>query len=531
MQVFRDQTQARWLSRLFTLILSAWTALLLVSLINLFVYNSPRQDQTAYLCWAQRVMSGVQIYGPQLVESNPPLIIWFSTIPVFLANLFHLNSVLMLKLVVAAMILGSLAWSGRVLRSAHLVDSPAILYLAIASFLSADLFLRAFDVGQREHLLFILIVPYILTRACGDRSKLSFAELCAVGAICGAAVCFKPQQVLILVALELFIAAWTRSLRRLARPDLLCAVLAIITYIVVVRLATPYFSVMVPVLKETYWAYGPQSALHLVEVKARFNLVLLFAIVVFLWRRHSLRFGVISGAFLACCLASSVAFYAQHTGWTYQAYPFEAFLLLAVLWIAIDLFSSSTLDAAPKLNSAFAASTLVLLLVFLVPLIHSTRREARLTAAHPPYLDAILEQYPPQTPVAVLSTSVDAFPVLPQHHLVLASRFAHLFMLPAIVQNQVAEAGGPPPGKVLPPAEVERLAALLRTDVVEDFQRWQPDVVIVRQCPISTCYETFHENKFDYVAWFQQSPEFAVEWRHYRFQSSDDAFAVYTRAR
>lgn len=95
----------------------------------------------------------------------------------------------------------------------------------------------------------------------------------------------------------------------------------------------------------------------------------------------------------------------------------------------------------------------------------------------------------------------------------------------------MAEAAGLAPGEVLPPAEVKRLAALLRTDVVEDLQRWQPDVVIVRQCPRSTCYVTFHENKFDYVAWFQQSPEFAAEWRHYRFQSRDDAFAVYTRTR
>jgi hypothetical protein len=531
MQVLEEQAQARWLSRLFTLMVSAWTALLFVSLINLFVYNSPRQDQTSYLYWAQRVMSGAQVYGPQLVETNPPLIIWFSTIPVFLAHLLHLNSLLMLKLVVAAMILGSLAWSRRILRSAHLADSPATLYLAIASFLSAELFLRGFDVGQREHLLFILIVPYILSRVCGDSSRLSFAELCAVGAIGGAAVCFKPQQVLILVALELFIVAWTRSLRRLTRPDLLCAVLAVFTYVAVVRLATPYFSAIVPLLRETYWAMGPSSALRLIEVKSRFNLILLLAIVVFLWRRHSLRFGVISGAFLACCLASSVAFYAQHTGWTYQAYPFEAFLLLAVLWIAIDLFSSSALASGLKFNSAFAASTLVFLLVFLAPLMRSTRHTARFEAAHKPYLDAVLEQYPPQTPVAVLSASVDAFPILPHHHLTSASRFAHLWMLPAIVQNEVAEAGGPAPGKVLPPVEVERLAALQRTDVVEDFQQWKPAVVIVRQCPKSTCYAAFHNSHFDYLAWFEQSPEFAAEWQHYRFQSSDDGFAVYTRTR
>jgi len=527
MQVSVVRTQTHWLSRILTFVLSAWTALLLCSLINLFVLSPAGWDQSWYLYAAHRVMSGAQLNGPQLVEVDPPLVIWFSTIPVFLARLLHLDPLVMLKLVVLVMIAGSLLWSARILRAVFPAMSPGFLYLALSSLLSADIFLHGFDVGQREQILVILVVPYILSRVYGERSKLTFAELCAIGAIGGAAVCFKPHQVLILVALELFIAAWTRSLRQLARPDFLCAIVAILTYIAAVRLATPYFSAMVPVLLETYWAYGPYSALHLIEAKSRFNLILLLAIVIFLWRRRTLRFGVVSGAFLACSLAASIAFYIQHTGWTYHAYPFEAFLLLAVLWIILDLLFPYM--AAWDIRSSFAVSTLLLALVLLVPVIIYRHHRAQYEAAHKPYVETIFAQCPPQTPVYLFSTSIDNFSVVLEHHLVWASRFAHLWMLPAILQNEIAEAGGPPPGKVLPAEVVAKLAALQRSETTEDFQRWKPAVVIVRQYQNSELRQNPNKLDFDPLAWFLRSPQFAAEWANYRLKTRHGDYDVYTR--
>lgn len=130
-------------------------------------------------------MSGAQLYGPQLVETNPPLIIWFSTILVFLARLFHPDSLLMLKLVVLVMILGSLLWCDRILRSARLLTSRAAHYLALSSILAAEIFLHGFEIGQREHLFVILLVPYVLLASCSGRVKLPLAERCAIGLIAG----------------------------------------------------------------------------------------------------------------------------------------------------------------------------------------------------------------------------------------------------------------------------------------------------------------------------------------------------------
>jgi hypothetical protein len=106
-------------------------------------------------------------------------------------------------------------------------------------------------------------------------------------------------------------------------------------------------------------------------------------------------------------------------------------------------------------------------------------------------------------------------------------------MLPAIIKNERAEAGGPIPAKVLPPDVVKRLAALQRAQTTEDFQRWKPAVVLVRQCRKSQprdwpCWGLRNVD-FDPLAWFLQSPAFAAEWAHYRLQETRGYFDVYTR--
>ena len=47
-------------------------------------------DQMWGLYMARMVLHGAKLYGPRLFESNPPLIIWLSTVPVTLADLVHL---------------------------------------------------------------------------------------------------------------------------------------------------------------------------------------------------------------------------------------------------------------------------------------------------------------------------------------------------------------------------------------------------------------------------------------------------------
>lgn len=525
-QVVEEQIQPQRQRQFLTIALAAWGALVLFHIIGSLAYPPPHHDQRWYLYAAKRFLSGATIYGPQISETNPPLIIWFSTLPVLLAHLLHLDALLVFRLLIIAMICGSVAWSLRIVRTAGLANSCLSLYIGLSSFIGAETWLSGLDMGQREHLFVILMLPYILSAGFALSVKLPVAELCAIGVAAGLAICFKPQQVLAIICLEIFIAVWTRSFRRLKSPTLVCATLTILSYIALVRFVTPlYFRSMIPILRETYWAYGPYSAISLVRSKPLFNFFFVLVLVLFLMWRRKLRFAVASGTFLICSFASYAAFCAQHTGWAYQEYPQEAFLLLTIFYLIIGRLPAAIL-AEWKFDSAFRVASLIFVMALSPLLIISLRS----TAANQAYPERVFAQYPPQTPAYIFSPKVsDGFPAIARNHLVWASRFPNLWMLPAIVQNEKAELGGPVPQKILPPAVVKKLAAMQRTDTAEDFQRWRPEVVIVKQCRTSTYCYGLEKFNFNPLTWFLQSRQFAAEWSNYRFQTSSGDYDVYLR--
>ena len=513
-----------------TILLAAFTVTLASYLFSLLAFTSPAHDQSWLIYAAQQILAGAKLYGPRVVEVNPPLIIWFSAIPALLARLLHIDPLRALQIVVLAGIFVSTAWCARILRLAGLAAQPVLFYASIVSVLAAELFLHGFDFGQREQLLVALILPWLLWVAFCSPSSLPTAERCLLGFAAGVAVCFKPQQVLILFAVALFIVIRDRSLRRIFTLDFVCAGIAVVTYIATVWIAAPlYLSKTIPLLLDTYWAYGDHTTWALIKESPVYGFIYVAVLAIFLWRRHSLRYASATGLFLACSLAACIAYCMQHVNAPYHIYPQEAFLLLALFWLVMGYLTPAYM-ASWRFNSAFVLSVLVFALVFVPLIIVAGRRLAKTSSALKSYPESVFERYPPQTPVYIFSDNVwDAFPAVLEDHLVWANRTPFMWMLPAIIQNEVAEAGGPAPRKVLPTAVVKKLADLQRADTTEDFRRWKPAVVIDMEChPAHPCRALDHFD-FDPLKWFLKSPAFAAEWSHYRLQSSHGVFDVYTR--
>lgn len=533
-QIITERSEATWQRHLLSLALAAFTALIVCYCIDLITYTARCIDQSWYLYAAQRLLAGAHIYGSELVDPNPPLIIWFSVVPAFLGHLLHLDTYLMLKVVVFLMIIGSVAWCARTLRISGIAQSRTHLLIGIASVLSAEIFMSGYVLGEREHLVVILILPYILSAVLsmhGKQSRPPFAELCALGVAAGVAVCFKPQQVLMLAGLELFLAAWRRTLKRLFSPDFLCAALAIFLYIELISVAAPrYLSATMPLARETYWAVAYFSTWDLIKQEPVFDVLFILTALILILSWKKLRMPIVPGAFLACSLAASVAYCAQHTGSSYRLYPQDASLLLAILWIAMDL-APDQIIIDWKLDSTFAVSMLIFALLLVPASIAIGRTLEQFESLNWGIPRDVFAQYPPETPVLVLSTALGAFPTVEHSHLIWASRAPCLWMLPAIIQNEVFQAGGPRPKKILPPALVGSLAAQTRTETAEDFRRWKPSVVMVEQCHKSHSCWGLRNIDFDTLNWFLRSPAFAAEWSHYTYQSSRNNLDIYTRTR
>jgi len=491
----------------------------------------PGHDQSSYLFEAQRFLAGNELYGPHLSETNPPMIIWFSAIPVVLGRWMHGSATFFLRLVVFALIFGSVAWCVRVLRRSIAITGPVSLRLLTCAILAVEFVIGPYNFGQREHLLIILLLPYVLAVATGADCRFSSAERCALGVAAGTAIWFKPHDALVLVGLELFLSFRARGLRRIVAPEFLSLVLTGALVLVLVSVFAPlYGRVTLPLLFDTYWAIGTMNTLTLVLSSPGYILqvfVMLFACFLF---RRSLRDPATSVALLVCSVAAFFAFAVQHNNWWYHAYPHQALLLLAMGYLLTDFLNpvigKLASDSHPLRRVVLVASLAVAVLLWAM----IVRPRAVLPAGthfESNELDEFLAQYKPSTTVYVFSTGVPALAFAYNHGLNWGSRFAHLWMMPAIVQNELGPTGAPAPFKRLSPETVARLAVLQRTESAEDLNYWRPSVVLVEQCNLNHSCQGIEGKDFNMISWFLQSPEFATAWSHYQRQPDFGNYDVY----
>jgi len=493
----------------------------------------PGHDQTSYFLEAERMLAGVELYGPHLSETNPPTIIWFSALPVLLARWMHGSPMFFLRLLVMVLIAGSVAWCVRILRRDTLINKPFGLGLVTLAVVVSEFCIGPYNFCQREHLLVILILPYLLAGATGAAGRFSFAERWALGAVAGIAVWFKPQDVLVVLGLELFLALRSRSLRRILSPEFLGCVATGALVLVLIRLVTPlYWTVTVPLLFETYWALGTMNTLALALHLHYYQAEVVVAVVLFLLVRRSLRDPWTFSGLLVCSIAAFLAFAVQHNDWWYHAYPHEALYLLAVAYLLVDLlnpfFQRLLSDQQSLRRTAFAASGCVAAVLCIIAL-HPQALVARATHSTRYALDEYLAQYEPSTTVSSLSTRVEPMAFVFNHSLNWGSRFAHLWMLPAIIQNELGPNSPSVPFKRLPGETVERLAALQRRESAEDLNYWRPAVVVVEQCNVEHPCIGLEGKEFDMLSWFLRGPEFAAQWSYYQRETEVDNFVVYRR--
>lgn len=506
--------------------------LVLASILSRFFIHPIGHDQISYLLEAQRFLTGNQLYGPHLMESNPPMIIWFSTLPVMFAGWTATSAILCFRLLVLAMIFGSVAWCIRVLRRSTTLVSPAAIALLGCVLFVVDLSIGAYDMGQREHLLIILLLPYLLASATGAVMRLSTAERCALGVVAGVAIWFKPQDTLILVALEVFLCLRARSFRRVLTPEFLSMVLASFVVLgLAIVIAPLYFRALYPLLLDTYWGLGTASALTLALALRKYTLVVCALLLLCFLLRRSLRDPATSAALALCSIAASVAYDIQHTDWKYHQYPHLALLVVALAYFGVDLIDPLIVRIAS--NSLWITRTVFMCSIASAILLCGT-------AIHPGLahfaeklpeseFDRFFCQYQSSTTVYAFSTSVQPLALAYIHGLNWGGRFAHLWMMPAIIRNELGPIGPPAPFKQLSPERLAQLANLQRADSAQDLNYWRPSVVLVQRCTSNQSCQGIEGMNFDMISWFSQSPDFAAAWSHYRLQSGVDDYDVYRR--
>lgn len=210
---------------------------LVLALVMTATIRSPQKDDVAWLLYvARKWLAGQRLYE-DLIEVNPPLIVWIYALPSKLSIWTGIRPKLVAIPFFAVCVLAAAWWTSGILeRRASLFAHRIPLFALIGAVL---LLLPGVEFGQREHLMAASVLPYLVVMACWMAGEtVDRRSALAAGIVAGLGSALKPTYALAFVLPELL--GWLRR-RPVLRTAPIAAVVAALVYAGMILIFCPAF--------------------------------------------------------------------------------------------------------------------------------------------------------------------------------------------------------------------------------------------------------------------------------------------------
>jgi hypothetical protein len=485
-------------------------------------------DQTWLLYAAGQLLHGARL-GVDVMEVNPPLIIWLLTIPVLIARAFHVGSTAALQGCLILLVASSVVWSASLLRRSATSNARFAGWFALLM-LFAMVMHPWPEFGQREHMLVLLVLPYLVMAARRvDGERIANGEALAAGICAGIGFLLKPHHLLVVLAVEAFVLLRRRDMSLTYRPETAAMVVTALGYAAAMLLWAPdYLLNVLPLAVSTYYGFDHAGILDLIPPMRAAKLAILMLVLAMLWRRLVHR--ALAAVFFLAGLGATAAFVIQMKGYPYQMVPMRAFFDLLIGTVAIDLWLQWAArwvhPVRPRLATGCAS------LAFIAAVAVSLPRQ--LDKVSHPYADqrmavlrATSRYIPSGSTVLLVSTSPEGvFEQVLNRGWKWGSRFDCLYMVPAIV---AAERFDSRDG--VAPSKWRTLAVQTRDAMAADLMRWHPNPVLVDRCQdakFSFC-GGLKTIRLDLLKWLEQGSDFAGAWSDYVHEGQIGPYDLWCR--
>src|SRR5579871_2075865 len=489
-----------------------WLAVLAVFALAFF-YHWPHaldHDVADFLASAHLANHGERLYV-DIVEINTPAAIDIGRLSDFIATNLHTPLDQTHMAVLLALSLLATVLSLVVL--APLLRQPGAGRWCITVGVSLSLMLTEPEIGSREQLCCLGLLPWAFAIASADRFPIRPQLGILVGLVAGFALFVKPHFVLYALAFGFIDLARARGrFNRLQLATWVAAAVSIALY-VWLMLSPGYLSEMTPLGLETLGRYKTALLPSLWEFvksgKAPLMLAALGLFYLLLRPTSDTRFPILPASLGAgAIIVSAVIYVLQGFDYGYQLMPLKTSLNLSAVFVLAWLLPSNP-AARPAPGGVRAWVVFGLLALGLVgwwapALIKKfPTREAMLKEP----LFAALKPPNPGDGVLVLSPSVDPTSnYLTMMDVTWSGPMIGFVPTPALIsQNGRTGINHPPPPEVR-----ERWANWVREKTAASFAKHPPVRVAVE---ISDKPIFFDNAGFDLLAWFRENPDFDVAWR------------------
>jgi hypothetical protein len=484
----------------------------------------PGADTGFLLDEAARVLGGARLYA-DLVEMNPPLIVGINMAAVLCARIFGIPEILAYRLGCVAALFAALALAAWLLR--RLLPDEIVLRRGIMLLLVFVLFnLPGQDFGEREHLLLMLALPYLLlaaARATGREIPTSHALV--IGLLAGAGLSLKPHFVVLWLAIEVYLRLTRRVAPLAVTPETGAIAVFLGLYGIGMLVWAPEYLGLVRLLAAPYTRFLYDPFWHLL-LTGRGALLTLFALLTcFALRRHARHPGLLD-VFALGALVSLLAGAAQQKELRYHFYPSFALAIVLLGMVVRDT------GWAPRewVRSVYRVVTVSILATAVV--VVSAQNVTSVMGLNRGAEQVQLERVLPVVRALAAGQSVyvmsyhigSAYPLINYSGARSASRFPQLWILPAAYMDQLA---GSAPLRYHAPDEMSPSERYLNQAVFEDLRDQRPKVLVVLQHARDLPVNGFR--RLDYVAYFRRAPRIAALLDRYEFRADLGDFLVYER--
>jgi hypothetical protein len=438
-----------------------------LALMLFLLLRAPMKDDIAWLLWvARQWLKGQRLYI-DVVEVNPPLIVWISAIPVLIGDAIGVSAKTLAVLLFAAGTLWSSWLSARLLHG--LAPAFARVPVTFAAIACVLLLMPGVEFGQREHLLTIAVLPHlcILMRGLeGQRTGLRLAMGSSVAA--GLGISLKPRYLLCLAVVE--VVGWLRRGFRIRLSPMVAFGVAGLYALSILVFYPSFIDRAVP-LAVTLYGGTDTSLPELVLESWR----LLAGVAMLATLCLALPRGAASRTVLAVlagfAAAATLAMFLDGKNWFYHRIPASTAVVLGLL------FWCAEMALARRQGGRGGLPAKALMLAALVPLFfqaddlggrlqNSLRNAVEPELSTEVKLEKLIKREKVRTYVAFSEWIGLGFPVVDDTGVTWASRFDSMWALRGELWRARMD------GK--PPAEWP-----MRLWVAQDFIRGCPDLVVV----------------------------------------------------
>ena len=510
------ETPSRLRQSIASLGLIAILALILLAGFALHAYwMLQNHDNSWYLVAADRLLAGGH-YVSDFDEPNPPLIILLMVPPALVAVWLHLAPYTAFSAYVALLI----AISTLVVRPVVDWFYPgryglvALILIAYVAILTFD---PGYEYGQREHLAIILFCPglfWFAAREAGRPATLTGSALLAI-VLASLAVLIKPYFLLVPAALFVTRAMRMRTWRVLTDPAACILVPMVISYGIFILSVFPDYLKEVAIQRQVYFAWN-RGWLDVMDASRDGVAALCLAIAVSSLIPMPRERRLLSGYLCLAAVAWLIAAWVQKRGYAYQLLPAVELADLTLVVALIEVVGNKQSPGRLGLSRLAVAGTILTAGAFvsLRPLTE-TMTFARYVFQNKPLIRN-LHDLAAGRPVLLLTGGFQ-FGVPSLANVQLGSRAPSQILLPGIVR--LAE------GNADQQAAAKRLATLASQELVEDIDRYKPDIVALDQRPGRQALP----DNFSILDFYLQRQDFRLAWQHYKPVKTNGGWEFFAR--